>query len=89
MQHILQHGLRIQMQALDRLDPDVARITVASYQNHTGYRYYRLLGFKEAPRWGATPFWGEGGDRGASGRGGAPVEVRGDDAGGRRRVCVG
>ncbi|GFR43593.1 hypothetical protein Agub_g4690 [Astrephomene gubernaculifera] len=47
---VLAGGLRVQVQAGGVLDPQVAACSVASYQNHTGYRYYRLLGFKEVPR---------------------------------------
>lgn len=42
--------VRPQVQAGDRLDPRDCRVSVAAYQNHTGYRYYRLLGFKDVPR---------------------------------------
>lgn len=44
--------VRPQVQAGDRLDPRDCRVSVAAYQNHTGYRYYRLLGFKDVPRCG-------------------------------------
>ncbi|PNH10895.1 hypothetical protein TSOC_002380 [Tetrabaena socialis] len=47
---VLGRGLRVQVQAGSLLDCRVATVSVASYQNHTGYRYYRLLGFKDVPR---------------------------------------
>ncbi|GLI58879.1 hypothetical protein VaNZ11_000649, partial [Volvox africanus] len=47
---VLSGGLRVQVQAGNLLDPTITTVSVASYQNHTGYRYYRLLGFKDVPR---------------------------------------
>ncbi|GIL70354.1 hypothetical protein Vretifemale_1124, partial [Volvox reticuliferus] len=47
---VLSGGLRVQVQAGNLLDPIITTVSVASYQNHTGYRYYRLLGFKDVPR---------------------------------------
>ncbi|GAX74052.1 hypothetical protein CEUSTIGMA_g1502.t1 [Chlamydomonas eustigma] len=47
---ICQKGLKIQVEANGVIDPEMATACVASYQNNSGYSYFRLLAFKATCR---------------------------------------